>query len=427
MHNKRKGFILLLSYGIVAVLLILVAAFTARSISEWRTAERGRNSVAALYAAEAGIDYGLEWLRAQNIPPGGTASFTLPAGPALSSGTYTVWVDPDDNNPNVYLKKYAILSNGRNGDCERNVSYLVQVDSFARYIWLTDMEVFRLRGSDIPVYFTSGDLLTGPCHTNGNYNISGNPTFNDVVSSAEDFINYLHGGPPADNPTFAQGIQLGTDEIPLPSKALDLRTAAVHDGYHFEGPTTIVLNASGTMTVTNNKLSPKTQTMALPANGAVFVTGARAGENLNVSGTLQGQLSIGTNRDLIITGNITYANDPTINPDSTDILGLIAEKDVIISSSASPLGGNLTIQASIMAMDDSFYLDNWSSGLKGTLNIYGGIIQDRRGPVGTFSSRTGSKVSGYTKNYVYDSRLRTLPPPFYPTTGDYVGLSWREQ
>lgn len=427
MNKKRKGFILLLSYGIVAVLLILVAAFTARSIAEWRAAERERNSVAALYAAEAGIDYGLEWLRKQNIPPEGTASFTLTAGPALSSGAYTVWIDPDDNNPNVYLKKYAILSNGRNGDCERNVSYLVQLDSFARYIWLTDMEVFRLKGRDTPVYFTSGDQITGPCHTNGNYNISGDPIFRDVISSAENFINYLHGGPPADNPTFTEGIQLGVDEIPMPSKALDLRTAAVQQGYHFEGPTTIVLNASGTMTVTNDKLSPNTQTMALPANGAVFVTGARAGENLNVSGTLKGQLSIGTNRDLIIDGNITYATDPRIDPDSTDVLGLIAEKDVVIAQGASPRGGDLTIQASLMAMDDSFYVDSWDSEIKGTLNMYGGIIQDRRGPIGTFDSRTNQKVSGYTKNYIYDSRLRTLPPPFYPTTGDYVGLSWREQ
>ncbi len=427
MNNARKGFILLFSYAIVAILLVLVAAFTARSIAEWRIAEREKNSAVALYAAEAGIDYGMEWLRSQSSPPAGSAVFNLSGGPAISTGTYTVWIDPDDANPVVYLKKYFILSNGRSGDTERNVSYLVQVDSFARYIWLTDMEVFRLRGSDIPVYFTSGDMLTGPCHTNGNYNISGNPAFNDVVSSSEDFINYLHGGPPTDNPTFAQGIQLGVDEIPMPSKALDLRTAAVTAGYHFEGLTTIVLNASGTMTVTNSRLSPTTQTMALPSNGAVFVTGARAGENLNVSGTLNGQLSIGTNRDLIIAGNITYATDPTINPNSTDILGLIAEKDVVISSSASPPGGNLTIQASIMAMDDSFYLNNWASGLKGTLNIYGGIIQDRRGPVGTFSSMTGSKVSGYTKNYVYDSRLRTSPPPFYPTTGDYVGLSWREE
>lgn len=427
MNNKRKGFILLLSYGIVAVLLILVATFTARSMSEWRTAERERNSVAALYAAEAGVDYGLEWLRAQGIPPGGTASFNLPAGPAVSTGSYTVWVDPDDNNPNTYLKKYFVLSNGSSGDVERNVSYLVQVDSFARYIWLTDMEAFRPSGRDIPVYFTSGDQLTGPCHTNGNYNISGNPTFMDEVSSSEDFINYLHGGPPADNPTFTEGIDLGVDEIPLPSKALDLRTAAVQNGYHFQGLTTIVLNAAGTMTVTNNKLNPMTQTMALPANGAVFVTGARAGENLHVSGTLQGQLSIGTNRDLIIDSNIVYATDPRINPNSTDVLGLIAEKDIVISRNASPQGGDLTIQASLMAMDDSFYLDSWDSGLKGTLNIYGGIIQDRRGPVGTFNSRTSQKVSGYTKNYIYDSRLQTLPPPFYPTTGDYIGLSWREQ
>ena len=426
MANKKRGFILILSYSVIAIIMILVAAYTARSISEWRISERDKNSVAAFYAAESGIDYGITWLRSQASPPSGTAAVTLPAGPTVGTAAYSVTVDPDNNNPTAYLKKYLITSTGTCGDNTRQVTYEVQVDSFARYIWLTDMEVFKQTGWTIPVYFSSGDLLTGPVHTNGNYNISGNPTFNDLVSSSENFVNYLHGGPPSDNPVFAQGLQMGVDEIPMPSKALDLRTAAVQGGYHFEGPTTIVLNSDGTMTVSNDKLTPKTKTMGLPANGAVFITGGHAGENLHISGTLKGQLSVGTNRDVILDGNIVYATDPRINPSSTDVLGLIAEKDVVISSSASPIGGDLTIQASIMAMDNSLYLDNWSSGLKGTLNVYGGIIQENRGPIGTFNSNTNQKVSGYTKNYSYDPRLRNMPPPFYPTTGDYVGLSWRE-
>ena len=427
MKNNNKGFVLILSYSVIAVLLVIVAAYTARSIAEWRAAERERNSIAAFYAAEAGVDYGLTWLRAQNSPPSGTANISLSSGPTLKTGSYTVVIDPDNANPTAYLKKYMVISTGTFNDSSRRVSYQVQVDSFARYIWLTDLEVFKQTGHNIPVYFTSGDTLTGPVHTNGSYNISGNPVFNDLASSSENFVNYLHGGPPTDNPTFAQGLQLGVEEIKMPSKALDLRTAAVQGGYHFEGPTTIVLNSNGTMTVTNSKLNPTTSIMALPSNGAIFVTGARAGENLSISGTLKGQLSVGTNRDMVITGDVKYSDDPRINPNSTDMLGLIAEKDMVISQNASPAGGNLTIQASIMAMDDSFYLENWQSGLKGTLNVYGGIIQDSRGPIGTFNSSTNQKVSGYTKNYVYDPRLKTSPPPFYPTTGDYVGLSWREQ
>jgi hypothetical protein len=90
-------------------------------------------------------------------------------------------------------------------------------------------------------------------------------------------------------------------------------------------------------------------------------------------------------------------------------------------SSGAPT--NLRIDASIMALNTSFMLTNWWVGpAKGTLTVFGGIIQKERGPVGTFSGTT--KVSGYSKNYQYDTRLLNSPPPFVPTTGDYITLSW---
>jgi len=80
-----------------------------------------------------------------------------------------------------------------------------------------------------------------------------------------------------------------------------------------------------------------------------------------------------------------------------------------------------------MALNTSFMVDNWSGvGPKGTLTVYGGIIQHNRGPVGTFNGSTGQKISGYSKDYSYDSRLLNAPPPFLPTTGDYVTLSWED-
>ena len=419
---KKKGFLLIFAYMVIAVLSVLLAALVARSIAEWRVADRDKNSTAAFYAAEAGVDYGLDWLRSQGNPPGGTAPFNLPAGPAIETGTYSVVIDPDDGNPNAYLKRYQIISTGQSGDTTRIAIYEVKEDTFARFAYLSDTEHFL---GFIPVWFITGDQLSGPVHTNSHFHISGDPAFTDVVSCVDDAISYMHGGPPNDNPSFAKGVKFGAPEIEMPSKALDLRTAAVQDGYHFTGATTIALNADGTMNVTNSHDNLLNQNMPLPDNGAIFVTGAQAGDNLWISGTLNGQLTVGTNRDLIITDDITYNTDPVTNPDSTDILGLIAEKDVIISQNAP---SNLTIQASILALDDSFYVENWA-GLppKGKLNIYGGLIQDARGPIGLFNPATNTIISGYSKNYVYDPRLRNIPPPFFPTTGDYVGLSWREQ
>jgi len=173
------------------------------------------------------------------------------------------------------------------------------------------------------------------------------------------------------------------------------------------------------MTVTNANKGWVNQNIAPPSNKAIFVTGG----DLTVSGTLNGQLTMGTNKDIVIPNNILYSDNPRTNPGSTDMLGLIAEKDVVISQTAP---NNVEVDASVMALGNSFIVENWWEGpAKGTLSVYGGIIQRERGPVGTFSSSTGNKLSGYSKDYNYDPRLIASPPPFYPTTGDYVSLSWR--
>ena len=170
------------------------------------------------------------------------------------------------------------------------------------------------------------------------------------------------------------------------------------------------------MNVTNSAKGWNNQNMSLPANGALFVNNG----NLNISGTLSGRLTAGASGDINLTNNIVYNNNPRTNPASTDTLGLISEGDVMIDNGAPT---NLEIDASIMALNTSFMLEDWwTGGARGILSVFGGIIQKQRGPVGTFSGTT--KVSGYSKNYNYDVRLLGSPPPFVPTTGDYLTLSW---
>jgi hypothetical protein len=83
--------------------------------------------------------------------------------------------------------------------------------------------------------------------------------------------------------------------------------------------------------------------------------------------------------------------------------------------------------ATIMALGTSFTAENYTSGSpRGYLRVIGGIIQDRRGAVGTFNASTGAIVSGYEKDYVYDARLANNPPPAFPTTGRVQTLAWRE-
>lgn len=431
-----RGVILIASYLVVVVLLTFGLIFVNRSINDKNIAERIKRTTIAFYLAEAGLDRGLVWLRAQGSPPSGTSAFD-PLGGAVSlgAGTYSVLIDPDDSNPGRYLKRYTIISTGTAGDTIKQLANEVQVDSYARFAYFTDTEHFRWYGwYRVPVWFIGRDLLEGPVQTNSHFHIKGNPVFAGTVRASDNFITFFNNGsyidttstsnPPYDVPNFQQGIDLGVEPIKMPSKALDLRTAAVQGGLQLTGPSTIVLNADGTMNVTGRLPSGgrlNNQNMALPDNGAVFVDGG----DLTVSGTLNGQLTMGTNRNLVVANNITYADNPRINPNSDDKLGLIAERNVVVSSSAPD---NVEIDASIMALGNSFIVENWWSGpVKGNLTVYGGIIQRERGPVGTFSGATGQKLSGYSKDYHYDPRLVNSPPPFYPTTGDYISLSWKEK
>jgi len=410
MKNK-KGFLLITSYLVIIVLLILGSAFLLRSVNENKLIQREIMGKQAFYLAEAGIDKGL--VRRRQGQSAGVINQCL-----QGIGCYSCnWHEtaPGSN-------RWIITSTGTVGGISRTVQMEVIPDTYARYLYFTNSEYFRWWWWRIPVWFVTGDFLGGPLQTNGHLNISGDPVFGGVVKTADDYINYMHGGPPNDNPDFQQGIELGADPVPMPSKALDLRTAAVQGGLHLNGATTIVLKDDGTMDVTNSQKGWVSQNMPLPANKALFVTGG----DLTVSGTLNGSLTMGTNRDIVIADNIVYHDDPRVNPDSQDSLGLIAERDIIVDKNAPY---DVEIDASLMALGDSFQVENWWVGpAKGTLTVYGGIIQKNRGPVGTFNPATNQKVSGYSKDYQYDSRLKDNPPPYYPTTGDYVQAqdSWRE-
>jgi len=422
--RNEKGMVLIVSYLVIAVLLTFSLIFVSRSFNTSRVTQRYNDLTLAFNLAEAGLDRGLGWLRNQPVPPAGVAPINVFINVALGQGTYSVVITPDAGNPASFIDKYTIASTATVRGTSRTLINDVQVDSFARYIYFSNVENFNSTN----VWFWDLDALNGRVQTNAHFNIAGRPLFDGAVASADTYIRFYNNGSninvsgpsnlPFDNPDFRQGIDFGAPRITMPSRALDLRGAAAAGGYNPNGNTTIVLNCDGTMNTTNGGTTVNNR--PLPANGAIFVRNG----NLTVSGCMNGQLAMGAERDIIINNNIVYADDPRTNPSSDDILGLVAERDIMISSGA-PF--NMQIDATVMALDTSFYVQNWASiAAKGTLSLYGGIIQKERGPVGTFNWNTRTKVSGYSKNYRYDNRLLTNPPPFFPTTGDYVSLSWRE-
>ena len=425
--KDKRGVALLIVFFVIVILAIYSASFVSNSINRNFVADIFKRRTQAFNLAEAGLDHALVWLRAQGAPPIGI--FTDPWGGIqnLGEGTYTVTITdlgPVGADPSI--RRYRVNSTGRYAGMNRMMTNYLQVDNFARYLWFNDEEVFN----DMPVWFWSQDRLNGPTHTNAHFNIFGSPVFESRAYSADNYIHFFNNGnavdlqqltnPPFDLPDFQQGLDFGAEVVTMPAQALSLRSAALNGGFFLQGDTTVMLNDNGTMNVTNAARGWVDQPMALPANGTLFVDGG----NLIVSGTLNGRLTVGTSQDIIIPNNIVYADDPRANPNSDDVLGIVSEGDVVIDDNA-PF--DLEINACIMAMDTSFLRENWWVGpALGTLSIYGGIIQDQRGPIGTFNGATGQKRSGYSKDYAYDQRLLGSPPLFMPTTMDYVTLSWQE-
>ncbi len=117
--------------------------------------------------------------------------------------------------------------------------------------------------------------------------------------------------------------------------------------------------------------------------------------------------------DITIANNLllnAQASDPVNNcfddPASiTDSIGLVSEGNIKIATNAPQ---NIEIDAILMALGTSFYYEGWKSIQKGTLTTYGSFIQKQRGPVGTFNSY--GKVSGYTKDYHFDTRMDIYNP-----------------
>jgi hypothetical protein len=164
-------------------------------------------------------------------------------------------------------------------------------------------------------------------------------------------------------------------------------------------------------------------------NGVLYVDGAINGLK---GSNHKGKMTVVSTQSITISDSIYYNGrdkkkalfDDDIEG-IDDSLGLIAVKDVKIASSAP---NNIEIDAIIMALNTSFFYEGWNSNLKGNLGLLGGLIQKQRGPVGQHSA--GKKTKGYSKEYYFDIRMASPAsgylPPYFPTTGKYEKIWWKE-
>lgn len=174
-----------------------------------------------------------------------------------------------------------------------------------------------------------------------------------------------------------------------------------------------------------------TETQYPAPNGVIYADG-----NIkSLSGVYKGAMTLATSpqKGVTIKGNLTANDNPRTNPNSTDVLGIVSQTVKIDVPATNRWRGGTTqgveidsvMLAGIASDSGAIYNARWNSGqVQGTIRVLGGLIQAQRGEMGQFS---GSRiVSGYAKDYKYDTRLLDNPPPWFPTTGKLKKAGWQQ-
>jgi len=291
------------------------------------------------------------------------------------------------------------------------------------------------------IYFIDGDVFYGHVHADDKLyfdNSGGGPVFHAAVTSDAGTYDGSITGIEFDQGLTLNSYQGQMADIDFNSAAsTSLKNEAQANGVYLTGNTTITFNG-GTVSISNTHTNPtwSSHSYTLPSKGIIYVanagttSGANAGIIYITGGTVDAAVTLVSENDMHIQGNITYTHNPVTTPTTTDALGLISRDSITLDAS---LPNTATIDAAMIAAgtsgdgdSGSFGFVNYNTGsARNTLNVYGGIVQNTRGAVCQFS---GSTVThGYTKNYSYDSRFLSKPPPYYPTVSNQVTFSqWSE-
>lgn len=166
------------------------------------------------------------------------------------------------------------------------------------------------------------------------------------------------------------------------------------------------------------------QTKSMPATGIIFVE-----DNVWVQGTVNGRVTVAAAKlpettdkpTIYIQNNILYSAK-----DGTSVLGLISQKDVLVTSSAPT---NLEIDAAMVSQSGAIQYPESNDIIKDSITIYGSIMSFGQWTwtwVSSGYSSTQVVVHGYKVTHSnYDSNLLYGAPPSFPVSSSgYQQLSW---
>ena len=461
--NTSRGFALALTLFIIVILAIVCFGALNVATLDSRTATEDIRASRAFYAARAGIAYAKSKI-AQGHNSGNFNNVYLDGQNGSEYDEhFSIVITPAANNDTREQLVWRVESEGKCDGATRKIVAFLQRELFSVYGYFTDIDSLE----SAQIFFIDSDRITGKVHTNTFFSVSGHPQFNSLVTSANENDSYYNSssksykGGSTDNQDFyranssqdtdrmtalddsaAFSFHGAQPRIDLPesttteikensaktvctkangdegncsfvdSNVSNYRVIFSSDSsgsyakiYKGVTKTTTTTTGSGrnrktvTTTTTTYSSSPDFTVDTTQIPTVMYFSGA-----VETYGTVKGRVTMACTGDVNITDNLSYSNS------KEDVLGLMAEQNVIIKTSTTEQK-DIDIDASIMALKGSFTVDQYNTGVhRGAINFFGSLVQYKRGAVG----QMGNPGTGYDKNYVYDEKLRRNPPAYWP-------------
>ncbi|HEY4267021.1 MAG TPA: hypothetical protein VGM94_02405 [Galbitalea sp.] len=385
-ERPDEGFAMIMVLGIGMVMLILALAAIGLSVSNLQKSKGDSDFAAAESAAYAGISdyearlannnsYYLFGNSSSTFSPTGSVSAPQTTNPAFGLGATGTWatVPSSVGLSKAYFRyevdnsKYnstgiiRLRSTGKVGTSLRTVIANVKQHGFVDFMYYTKYELGdpqQTNTSCVPTYdwqvnhssscseiqFAPNDVINGPVHSNDTIKICGS-TFTGAFSTSDPnppFYNSVSGcSAPHFNPNSPPTHSATLDPPPTNAQMRqevrsDLPTVA-DPGCLYTGPTSVIFNKSGTMTVR----SPFTKATEVAANTSTgLLTVGSTPAKCGVPGTATGSLgSSGGATISVLNSNLIFVQDVPTTAGDPNAWGATSYPSGFTCNSTSTLSG----------------------------------------------------------------------------------------
>ncbi len=348
---------------------------------------------------------------------------------ALNNGFFSYTIERQAQDTLLGPTQVRVTSIGEYYEALDTVIVLLTRPSFSRFAYFTNQE-----GN---IWFQTGDTLRGPVHTNTYFSMQGYPVFygkvtsHSVYSSTNPYRPYTSG---ITAPYFMDGTEWGVPYMPMPNAIPDDLISAAQSGgiYINKQYTWMNFRADGHVEIAakNTSTTPAASEYVVyklaNTNGVIYATYTTYTPVVRVKGTVNGQVTVACSGSIKVTGDLLCADDPRVNINSDDMIGLTAVKEINVTNNVAD--ADRTIQASCMTLNTTvssttnFWVEEYNAKRFGVLHLDGALVQQARGAVGQigyYGTRTG-----YLKDYRWDPRLKWMTPPHFPMLFVLRKIAW---